>query len=93
MQITHKKATAAEKRELKKLAAQLPEILVPIEVKDFKELNGEMVPVVDMGKVDMTGHFHNLVDSMESGGIEGVQNYVDAVNKRSDENKSSGAIE
>lgn len=93
MQITHKKATGAEKRELKKIAAKLPEIIVPIEVKDFKEYNGEMIPEVDMGKIDMKGHFHNLVDSMEEKGVQGVQDYVNAVNKRYEENKRTGAIE
>jgi hypothetical protein len=90
MKITHKKATNAEKRELKKIAKKLPEIVVPIEVQDFEELNGEMIPVVDMGRIDMKGHFHNLVDSMEQGGVSSVQDYVNAVNKRYEQNTSTG---
>ena len=86
MQITHKKATGAEKRELKKIAAELPDIIVPIKVDDFRELNGEIVPIVDMGRINVKGHFHNLVDSMESGGVQSVREYVDAVHDRHQQN-------
>ena len=85
MVITHKKATAAEKRELKKIARQLPEILVPIQVKEFHELGGELVPEIDMGIINQKGHYHNLVESIEQKGVKGVQEYVNAVNKRNED--------
>lgn len=86
----HRPANRQEKGMIRKIARMLPEIVIPIGIGEFeesKETPGEMIPVVEMGRVVYKGHVANLYTAFEEQGLKGVDQYVKGVYERHEENK------